>query len=198
MEKVRRLITLLERIEDIELLANLLSRLTHKKNGLSYIEFLGFLILVSEHQNRSLHVRLAESLNLAMHNSNFPTGELSAWGAGSAWHEFSGPGFSAHQLAMIPKRRYGILEFLTVWYGQKTQKTYLSGSLYRFALIRLLYLFDASPTLRERYCQHLLLVVETGFDGAYSKASRARLRVLANSWQQRLAPDEIVQTIMKI
>ena len=86
-------------------------------------------------------------------------------------------------VGVAPRRQLDPVEYLTVWFSQRTHRPYLGELTYRESLTRLLGLFDTSTVARLWYP----LKIEAdlaGIEGAFTRQTRKRLAVIAAGWKQ--------------
>jgi hypothetical protein len=86
-------------------------------------------------------------------------------------------------LGVAPRRQLDPLEYLTVWFSQRTHRPYLGELSYRECVTKLLGLFNTSAVARLWYP----LKIEAdlaGIEGAFTRQTRRRLAVIAAGWKQ--------------
>jgi hypothetical protein len=162
--------------------------------------FIKLLIVVGESRDPLAQRVLARAFGSALERMDHPSGRLTSWGGSSLWHgetSTSARALSA-RFDRAPLRRFGAIEFLTVWLGQSTQRPLLHPEIYRRALIALIALFDSEPTTRERYIAELESSATQSLEGRYSGLTRQRLARLAEAWQAGKSPAEIADAVIAI
>lgn len=150
---------------------------------IGYPRFLKLLLIVAESDDAVGKRAVADSLAQGLRCADLPTGEMTAWGAGQVWQ--SGQiteNLSARALYAVPTRRFGPIEYLTVWFCQKTQHPYLSSEAYEYALAGLLELISINAEARELYPRKILDDLALAAEGAYTRSTRMRLQTLAHAW----------------
>ena len=184
LESAARLKQLLEQSGDEELCLAVLKKLNRRFGEHGYPGFLKLLLIVAESEHGSARRRLADCLALGLRRGDAPSGVLTSWGATRFWstqtplHAGMLPG---NVLGVAPRRQLDPLEYLTVWFSQRTHRPYLSEVTYRECLTRLLELFNASDGARLWYP----LKIEAdraGIAGAFTRRTRQRREVWAAGW----------------
>jgi hypothetical protein len=87
-----------------------------------------------------------------------------------------------NMLGVAPRRQLDPLEYLTVWFSQRTHRPYLTETTYRDCLVRLITLFNTSGAARHWYP----LKIEAdlaGIEGAFTRQTLRRLSILAQTWK---------------
>ena len=185
-ESAARLVQMLESATDPELCLAVLKQLTRRFGDHGFPGFLKLLLTVAESSNELARCKLAEAVALGLRRGDAPSGVLTSWGATRFWSDqqplragmLPGNLFSAP-----PRRQLDPIEYLTVWFSQRTHRPYLSEAAYHECLIRLLALFNSSPPAREWYP----LKIEAdlaGIEGAFTRQTRQRLAILVDTWKQ--------------
>lgn len=185
-ESAARLIQVLESTTDPELSLAVLKQLARRFGDHGFPGFLKLLLTVSESSNELAHRKLADAIALGLRRGDAPSGVLTSWGATRFWSDqqplragmLPGNLFSA-----APRRQLDPIEYLTVWFSQRTHRPYLSEAAYYECLVRLLALFNSSPLAREWYP----LKIEAdlaGIEGAFTRQTRQRLGILADTWKR--------------
>lgn len=193
-EAAARLATAVNATTDHEIKVALLRRLTRQLGRLGYPAFLKLLLIVADSDDTRAKQGLAETIAHALQYQDMPDGPLTAWGASHIWQSqdtIPAGQLPGHVFGSAPQRQYGPIEYLTAWYGQKTQRPYLSEALYRDSLTRLIELINHSPNARQLYPVKIENDLAAGIEGAYSRRSQARLATLADAWKQQLSPGVI-------
>lgn len=159
----------------------------------AYPCFLKLLVVIAESDDLAAKRRIAQTYAHALTRMDVPGGVLSAWGAGGIQpgQRISASSLAAPLATSSPRRSLGPLEYLTLWFGQKTQRPYLSASTYRDVLCALLGLFNSVPSLATLYPAKILADLHTAPDGSYTRQTRRRLDALANGWQQGVSPQAL-------
>lgn len=185
-ESAARLIQMLESADDPELSLAVLKQLTRRLGDHGFPGFLKLLLIVAESGNELARRRLAAAVALGLRRGDAPSGVLTSWGATRFWsdqqplHAGMLPG---NLLSAPPRRQLDPIEYLTVWFSQRTHRPYLSEAAYHECLIRMLALFDSSPLARHWYP----LKIEAdlaGIEGAFTRQTRQRLATLIETWKQ--------------
>lgn len=186
-----RLAQSLASTEDASLRLALLKRLAKRFGELGYPGFLKLLLIVAESEDHVARQRLADTLVLGLSRADMPTGELTSWGGSSAWPalQSSPQSMNAHLLSnalsdsRAPRRQLGPIEYLTVWYCQRTQRPYLTETTFIDSLAKLVALLDLHPKARELYPLRIEADIVNGREGSYARQTRERLLALANAWK---------------
>ena len=185
-ESAARLVQLLESCADAELSLAVLKQLTRRFGDHGFPGFLKLLLIVAESSNELARHKLADAVALGLRRGDAPSGVLTSWGATRFWsdrqplHAGMLPG---NLLSAPPRRQLDPIEYLTVWFSQRTHRPYLSEATYHECLLRLVTLFDSSPTSRVLYP----LKIESdlaGIEGAFTRQTRQRLGILVETWKQ--------------
>ena len=198
-----RLAQSLDSTEDGTLRLALLKRLAKRFGELGYPGFLKLLLIVAESDDRYARQRLADTLVLGLSRADMPTGELTSWGGSSAWPALQSTpqsttqSMEAHLLSSAlsdsraPRRQLGPIEYLTVWYCQRTQRPYLTETTFRDSLAKLVGLLDLNPKARELYPLRIESDIVNGREGSYARQTRERLLALANAWKAGSSVEQI-------
>jgi hypothetical protein len=185
-ESAARLVQMLESSADAELSLAVLKQLTRRFGDHGFPGFLKLLLTVAESSNELARRKLAEAVALGLRRGDAPSGVLTSWGATRFWsdrqplHAGMLPG---NLLSAPPRRQLDPIEYLTVWFSQRTHRPYLSESAYHECLLRLVELFNSSPAARALYP----LKIEAdlaGIEGAFTRQTRQRLGILVETWKQ--------------
>jgi hypothetical protein len=75
------------------------------------------------------------------------------------------------------------VEYLTVWFSQRTHRPYLGEFTYRDCLTKLLDLFNVSTLARIWYPRKIEADL-AGIEGAFTRQTRRRLSLIAEGWKQ--------------
>jgi hypothetical protein len=172
-ESGARLALALESSADEERGLAMLKHLNGRFGDSGYPAFLKLMLIVAESTNAEAQRRLAAAIALGLRRGDTPSGML--------------PG---NLLGMAPRRMLDPLEYLTVWFSQRTHRPYLSESAYRDCLERLIGLFNCSGAARQWYPLKIEADV-AGIEGAFTRQTRARLSLLAEAWKNGQAPGAI-------
>jgi hypothetical protein len=185
-ESAARLVQMLESSADAELSLAVLKQLTRRFGDHGFPGFLKLLLTVAESSNELARRKLADAVALGLRRGDAPSGVLTSWGATRFWsdrqplHAGMLPG---NLLSAPPRRQLDPIEYLTVWFSQRTHRPYLSESAYHECLLRLVELFNSSPAARALYP----LKIEAdlaGIEGAFTRQTRQRLGILVETWKQ--------------
>jgi hypothetical protein len=185
-ESAARLAQLLEQNADEELCLAVLKQLNRRFGEHGYPGFLKLLLIVAESAHAGARRRLADGMALGLRRGDAPSGVLTSWGATRFWSTQTPlrAGMLPGNLSGVaPRRQLDPLEYLTVWFSQRTHRPYLSDSTYRECLTRLLELFNVSDGARLWYP----LKIESdlaGIEGAFTRQTRQRLEVITAGWKQ--------------
>ena len=187
-ESAARLAGLLERTADAELCLAVLKQLNRRFGEHGHPGFIKLLLILAESDNELARQRLADALALGLRRGDAPTGVLTSWGATRFWsgeQTLRAGMLPGNILGLAPRRQLDPLEYLTVWFSQRTHRPYLSEQTYRECLCRLIGLFDTSALARQ--CYPLKIEADlAGFEGAFTRQTRQRLAILAEAWKQGL------------
>lgn len=185
-ESAARLAQMLEHVADPEVSLAVLKQLNRRFGEQGYPGFLKLLLVVAQSDHGGAQRRLADCMALGLRRGDAPSGVLTSWGATRFWstpmplHAGMLPG---NIQGVAPRRQLDPLEYLTVWFSQRTHRPYLAEHTYRECLTLLLRLFDSSAEARRWYP----LKIEAdlaGIEGAFTRQTRQRLGVIAAGWKQ--------------
>lgn len=185
-ESAARLTQLLERDADDELCLAVLKQLNRRFGEQGYPGFLKLLLIVAESGHGAAQQRLANCMALGLRRGDAPSGVLTSWGATRFWSTqtpLRAGMLPGNIVGVAPRRQLDPVEYLTVWFSQRTHRPYLGELTYRESLTRLLGLFDTSTVARLWYP----LKIEAdlaGIEGAFTRQTRRRLAVIAAGWKQ--------------
>jgi hypothetical protein len=185
-ESAARLTQLLERGADDELCLAVLKQLNRRFGEQGYPGFLKLLLIVAESGHGAAQQRLANCMALGLRRGDAPSGVLTSWGATRFWSTqtpLRAGMLPGNIVGVAPRRQLDPVEYLTVWFSQRTHRPYLGELTYRECLTRLLGLFDTSTVARLWYP----LKIEAdlaGIEGAFTRQTRRRLAVIAAGWKQ--------------
>lgn len=181
----------------LALLKTLARRLAEQRPGLGYPGFLKLLLTVADSDDAWARKTVADTFALGLKRLDLPSGVLTSWGAGSVFPGTEpGAAIPASVIAgrlhgTAPRRLLGPVEYLTVWFCQRTQRPYLGPETYESALARLVGLLDHNPEVARLYPLKLSADASEGLNGAYTRATRERLDRLAQAWKERQSPVQI-------
>lgn len=196
LTRASRLAAVLKQVESVDVRVAVLKRLSDRMDDPGYPGLLKLLMIIAECDDREARRRLADTLGFALQRLDLPTGELTAWGSGASWSDLAieaGHRLNIQALSSTPVRRFGPIEYLVVWYCQKTQRPYLSQAAYLTTVRRLVELIDHSETARRLYPAKILSDLEHGQEGNYSRRSRQSLGCLARAWREGRSPGEVAE-----
>ena len=185
-ESAARLTQLLERGADDELCLAVLKQLNRRFGEQGYPGFLKLLLIVAESGHGAAQQRLADCMALGLRRGDAPSGVLTSWGATRFWSTqtpLRAGMLPGNIVGVAPRRQLDPVEYLTVWFSQRTHRPYLGELTYRESLTRLLGLFDTSTVARLWYP----LKIEAdlaGIEGAFTRQTRKRLAVIAAGWKR--------------
>ncbi len=185
-ESAARLTQLLERGADDELCLAVLKQLNRRFGEQGYPGFLKLLLIVAESGHGAAQQRLADCMALGLRRGDAPSRVLTSWGATRFWSTqtpLRAGMLPGNIVGVAPRRQLDPVEYLTVWFSQRTHRPYLGELTYRECLTRLLGLFDTSTVARLWYP----LKIEAdlaGIEGAFTRQTRRRLAVIAAGWKQ--------------
>jgi len=196
LPRASRLSAILKQVDSADVRIAVLKRLSERMDDPGYPGLIKLLMIVAESDDHVARQRLADTLGVALQRLDLPTGELTAWGSGSNWNDLaieSGHRLNIQALSSTPVRRFGPIEYLVVWYCQKTQRPYLSQTAYLTAVSRLVELVNHSDAARRLYPAKILSDLDHGREGNYSRRSRASLAGLARAWEHGRSPLEVAE-----
>jgi len=200
LEAAERLKAVFAHTSDEDVRSATLQELVRQLGGIGYPGFLKILLIVADSNDRWARRELARVLGGCLQRVDLPAGELTSWGAASMWsgqESIPAAELRGEQgLGVGPRRRFGPLEYLTVWYCQRTQRPYLSESAYREAMESLIGLLNEDERARTLYPLKLENDLAAGLDGAYTQRVRMRLQALTRAWQQGRSPAAIVDAAL--
>jgi hypothetical protein len=185
-ESAARLVQLLESTADTEGCLTVLNHLNRRFGDQGYPGFLKMLLVVAESSHGIARQRLADCIGLGLRRGDVPSGVLTSWGATRFWSmqiPLRSAMLPGNVLGIAPRRQLDPLEYLTVWFSQRTHRPYLGERTYRECLASLIRLFDTSPAARLCYP----LKIETdlaGIEGTFTRQTRQRLTIIAEAWRE--------------
>lgn len=195
-----RLISALAAHEDAEYRLTVLKRLVRRLGEERYPLFLRLIGVVAESDDERAQRLLAETFGTALRRMDLPGGALSSWGA-TQLPQSASPvavsSLSGHFFGATPRRQLGPVEYLTVWYLQRTQRTALGADTFRHNLERLITLFNRSEDARLLYPQKLAADAQNELEGAYTRATRERLAAIAAAWAGGGTPEQVAQAALE-
>jgi hypothetical protein len=185
-ESAARLAQFLDRSADEEFCLAMLKQLNRRFGEHGYPGFLKLLLIVAGSEHGIARQRLADCLALGIRRGDAPSGVLTSWGATRFWsvqtplHSGMLPG---NIMGLAPRRQLDPLEYLTVWFSQRTHRPYLGEFTYRDCLTKLLDLFSVSAVARLWYPRKIEADL-AGIEGAFTRQTRRRLSLIAEGWKQ--------------
>lgn len=189
-----RLVGVLRAADDEELRLSVLKRVARGFGEHGYPAFLKLLMIVADSHDHDARRLLASSLAVALRRADLPGGQLTSWGASRFWtlqQPFPADQLPGNVYGLAPRRQLGPLEYLTVWYCQRTQRPLLSEASFRLALCSLIRLIELDADARERYARKLQTDAEDEVEGTYTRTTRARLAAMAAAWRAGEPPEAI-------
>lgn len=173
---------------------SILKQVACASDDIAYPRFLKLLLIIGESDDVLGKRIVADTLAAGLRCADLPTGEMTAWGGGQVWQSGGATdNFFARALHAAPTRRFGPVEYLTVWFCQKTQRPYLSSAAFEYALAGLLDLISINVDARERYPRKILDDLGLAAEGAYTRSTRVRLKVLAEGWLNGFSSSHIAR-----
>ncbi|MFP4061635.1 MAG: hypothetical protein ACLFS2_02455 [Halochromatium sp.] len=168
--------------------------------GVGYPGFLKILKLIAESDDTAAKRDVAHAVGVCLQRADPPAGELTSWGASSLWPEDET--IPADELAfrasgVAPRRSLGPIEYLTVWYCQRTQRPLLSERVYGDTVGRIIALLNHDATARQVYPVRLESELATGPEGAYTRRTRLCLTRIAEGWKAGDEPSAIVSDALR-
>lgn len=183
-----------------ELRLTVLKRLVRRFGEHGYPGFIKLLLIVAESSDTQAKRQLADTVALGLRRGELPSGQLTSWGATSLWNvgqPVRAGLVSSGAMRAAPRRSLGPIEYLTVWYCQRTQRPYLTEVRYREALTRLIELLNHSPEAQQLYPLKLESDIAAGLEGAFTRQTRERLTALAAEWKKGAAPEAIAAAVLR-
>ncbi len=197
VEAARKLVQALLASNDEEYRLALLKRVVKRLGDGGYPHFLKLLLTIAQSRDERAKRLLAETLALGLKKMDLPGGELTSWGASSfsAQNEtaINASLLSGMVLAGAPKRSFGPIEYLTVWYGQSTQRKRLSLETYQRSLQQLIELLQQSAIANKLYPVKLEADARNELEGAYTRTTRERMLLIARAWIDKQTPEQIAK-----
>ena len=191
-------------VSDLNVRLAILNQLSEQLGSHGYPGFLKLLMLLSHNGDPKAKAIIAETLATAVQRSDLPSGNLNAWGGSRMIRDqdLTTPISASHLLRSFwgqsPRRDLGPIEYLTVWFGQRTQRPYLTDEAYASALCDLLSLFNCSDMARQAYAQKILSDVQSPSEGTFTRLTKQRLYTLAQSWFENRSPQQIVTEVQAL
>jgi hypothetical protein len=185
-ESAARLIQAFEQVTDEEMGLAILKQLNRRFGDHGYPGFIKLLLIVSECDHVEARRRLADAIALGLRRGDAPSGVLTSWGATRFWstrQPLRSGMLPGNILGVAPRRQLDPLEYLTVWFSQRTHRPYLGEHTFRECLTGLVDLFNSSTVARVWYP----LKIESdlaGIEGAFTRQTCQRLALLAGAWKQ--------------
>ncbi|MDT0498227.1 hypothetical protein RM530_12745 [Algiphilus sp. W345] len=202
-EAAARLAEGLHQSPDDETRLAVLKRVCRRFGYLGYPGFLKLMLIVADSDNTPAKRDLAAALALALKRHDLPTGQLTSWGTTDLWkasgdntRAISASVLNGQHLGVAPRRSFGPLEYLTVWYCQRTQRPYLSDSGYHDAVVKLVGLLNNSDDARGLYPIKIETDLATEPEGAYTRQTRSRLGTLASAWKRGDGPLQVADQLI--
>lgn len=195
-ETARRLTGALKAWPDSEQRLALLKRMVSRLGDHGYPLFLKILLVVEEAEEAPPKQALADTLALALQRTDLPSGQLTSWGASQAWDGTTpvhAGVFANQHLSETPHRQLGPIEFLTVWYCQRTQRPFLDESRYADALAKLISLCNRNDTARRLYPAKLAADSQNELEGAFTRLTRDKLSSIASAWKPDATPEQVAE-----
>jgi len=147
-----------------------------------YPAFLQILCNVGEHGDEQAQHLITDTLVHGLTTGRLPSGQLSAWGAGSLNTERS----------FGQTRSLGPIEYLCVWYAQSSGRSPLTVHAFQQAAQCMLKLISANPQAKSLYCTKLIADIEDPLGGSLSSQTRNAIAELVNAWQADIAIDAVI------
>lgn len=195
LDVAARLALVLRRAGSADEAGAVLRQTVRMLGGVGYPGFLKILRIIAESDNEVAKYNVARAIGVCLQRSDLPAGELTSWGAASL-HAGDEP-ISADELifqagSIAPRRSFGPIEYVAVWYCQGTQRPYLSYAVCRDVLIQIITLCNYDATAARIYPVKLESELAVGPDGAYTRETRNCLRYLAANWKRGEPPAVVV------
>lgn len=198
LEAARRMAAALRAWPQGEQRLALLKRIVAHLGEDAYPAFLKLLLIAAESDDETTKRALADTLALALQRTDLPSGQLTSWGATRTWDGTTpvrAGVFSAQYLAATPHRQLGPIEYLTVWYCQRTQRPLLDETRYADALAKLIDLCNRSPQARKLYPAKLAADSRNELEGAFTRMTRDKLAAIAQAWTPEATPAQVAQAV---
>lgn len=192
----RRLISALRFRPDDEYRVAVMKRVARCLGKDAYPAFIRILALIQESNDHSAKCLIASALGSALRRFDLPSGRLTSWGATRLPESnipVSASALPGYFFQGAPERRFGPIEYLTVWSCQRTQRATLSTEAYADTLSKLVALMNHSAEASRLYPQKLQAHATNELEGAYTRAAGEKLSRIAGAWQANKSPDAIAQ-----
>lgn len=192
--KTARFAFVLSQVQSAEIRLGVLKRLCEKVDEPGFPGLLKLMMTIAESDHQTAKQALAETIALALQRLDLPHGELTAWGTGTDWNDIATkPADWLHiqRLSRAPIRKFGPIEYLAVWYCQKTQRPYLSQEAYIKAIQQLVHLVNCNELASRLYPAKILSDLDHGQEGNFSRRSRECLGRLAHNWLEGKPPQQV-------
>lgn len=197
MSITRRLISALQFRHEDEFRVAVLNRVARELGEGGYPTFLRLLMLIEESDDQSAKRIVAQTFGSALKRSNLPGGRLTSWGATRlpvSAEPVLARTVSARFYQGAPERRLGPIEYLTVWYCQRTQRTSLDAGVYAKSLGQLISLMNLSTDASTLYPQKLHAIAGLEIEGTFTRTASQKLQNIAAAWQTNELPQRIADT----
>jgi len=200
LEVASRLSAALRDAQDDEAASGLLRQIVRMFGEVGYPGFLKLLKLIAESNSSAAKRDLSHAVGVCLQRADPPAGELTAWGASSL--SADDEAIAASELAfrvgaVAPRRGLGPIEYLTVWFCQRTQRPLLSQQAYRDTASKIIHLLDHDCTARQIYPVKLESDLANSPEGAYTRRTRLCLSRIAAGWKAGYAPTGIVDDALE-
>ncbi|MBL4869041.1 MAG: hypothetical protein JKY67_21970 [Pseudomonadales bacterium] len=189
-ETAARLLAALSIASTNEIRLAIIKRFVNQLGEAGFPSFLKILLIISESTEYSGKKWVADSIALSLIRMDLPSGQLTAWGAGPS--SLKSTPFSGGAL-YGPRTHFGPIEYLTVWFCQKTQRPYLTEEVFKQSLAKLIELLNLNSTMQQLYPTKIRTDLESAPEGAYTHQTRQRLNSLAEAWQANKPISQIAE-----
>jgi hypothetical protein len=174
----------------------LLKRIVRKLEEAGYPRFIKLLSVVEQSKDERAKKLLADTLAVSLRKMDLPSGEMTSWGASSLGVD--GAAISASMLSSglsysAPRRFFGPIEYLAVWFGQSTQRRRLTAQTFEASLASFIALLNYSAPAATLYQNMLEAEAKSELEGAFTRTTRERLILIATLWRAGNAPLEIAK-----
>ena len=196
----RRLVSALDCRREDEYRVAVLKRVARELGEDAYPAFIKILTLVEESDDRTAKRLLAGTLGSALKRFDLPSGRLTSWGATrlpESREPVSASTISAYFFQGAPERWLGPIEFLTVWYCQRTQRATLNGEIYAETLSKLIALMNHSLDASTLYPQKLQAHAMNELEGAYTRTAAEQLSNIAAAWMANEPPQAVARAAIE-
>jgi hypothetical protein len=193
-------------INDDDTRLSVLKAMVNRLGTDAYPALIKLLTIVAESSDADAKRRLAQTLGFAAQRSDLPKGELNAWGLtqyiGSGLTSESTPvnagSFLRSYLAGSATRGLGPIEYLIVWYSQKTQRPYLGEAVFMDSLVKLIKLINVDPQAARIYANAILMDLDSRTEGAFTRLTQLRLTDTARAWLGGSVPEDIARAALQV